>query len=457
MTPVIRCVATSISLMLLVACQPFVSPVPAASGGTPAAYDQQAVWLRGAVSTQDFGILSGPPPGLGSDQTTIVAHAAITLQDAGGTLRAAGVTDAQGVFSLYRSTEAYEPVDGAYYTLDVFKRLDVGVEKRFFTLRTVVRRVGSGWQSITGTAVVVNATTTAIAKMVSDGLTTPAEVIGTVSGPAADQITPFGTFPAPALAAQVDGVRAVLDAIGDPLASTGNVWTGDYFVITADDLANLARYSVVTGNLLFLLVSGETVALPNLTTVQGDLAFVGPGTLETIDMPNLTHAGIVGINDLTITDGLKMGRLRTVDTFGLMATTIGTLDLPNLTTVDQAFGLDGTTVTNGLQLPSLTTVGGPLTVANMPTLSDLAGFVALTAAGEVIIRDNAALTTISGFARLTTVNGDLTIENNAALTTISGFPPLGPGQLTVTGQPWVTNNHATLDVAALLARITYDP
>lgn len=456
MTPAIRCVVTSISLMLLVACQPFVSPVPAVSGNPPAA-DQQTALLRGAVDIRDFGILSGPSVALGSDQSTIVAHAAVTLQDAGGTLKAAGVTDAQGAFSLYRSTEAYEPVDGAYYTLDVFKRLDVGVEKRFFTLRTIVRRVGSGWQSITGTAVVVNATTTALAKMVADGLTTPAEVIGTVSGPAADQITPFGTFPAPALAAQVDGVRAILDAIGNPLASTGNAWNGDYFVLSAEDLANLHRYSVVTGNLLVMLVSGETVHLPNLTTVQGDLAFVGPGTLETVDLPNLTHAGIVGINDLTITDGLKMGRLRTVDTFGLMATTVDRLELPNLTEVDQTFGLDDTTVTNGLHLPSLTMIGGPLMVSNMPTLSDLAGFDALTAVGEVIIRDNLALTTISGFPQLTLVDGDLTIENNAALTTISGFPPLGPGQLTVSGQPWVTSNHATLDVAALLARITYDP
>ena len=58
----------------------------------------------------------------GTTQGAIAGSASVTLYDATGTPRAAGLTDAQGAFVLYQGTTPFVATEGAFYRLEVTKR-----------------------------------------------------------------------------------------------------------------------------------------------------------------------------------------------------------------------------------------------------------------------------------------------------------------------------------------------
>jgi hypothetical protein len=143
---ILRPLAVAAALALS-ACQAYPTTPVAAVGAR-----QDGILLQGRVAFPGYGLLAA--------EGDLTRQSAIALIDAGGVTRAAGTTDATGVFTLYRSTAAFTPQTGDVFTLEAMRRQDVGAEHRWLTLRTLVRRTAGGWTSLSGPSVTISLTTT---------------------------------------------------------------------------------------------------------------------------------------------------------------------------------------------------------------------------------------------------------------------------------------------------------
>ena len=171
-------IGLSLALIALSACQSVV-PIHMATNGQ--------VLLRGRVV---FSRLSTK-----ATAADVFANATVSLHEMTGEIKAAGVTDATGAFTLYRSTDDFTPMAGTYYRLDVFKRLTAADDStNTFSLRTIVQRT-TDWTSITGPTVTITPTTTAMAMLLDTAGTLQAsDLIEMVDS--AGTVTPFGSYTA---------------------------------------------------------------------------------------------------------------------------------------------------------------------------------------------------------------------------------------------------------------------
>ncbi|HEY9899837.1 MAG TPA: hypothetical protein V6D00_11695 [Pantanalinema sp.] len=156
----------------LIACAP-ASPVPQAV--TPSLGAKSAAHLL--IGTVTF-------PGRQTLVTggAVIDRATVTLYDAANQAVAVGQTNAAGAFSLDPGT-AFAPNAGSTYMLDCYKPLAAGgVGADVARLRTVVAWTGSGWNSVSGTNVVVDALTTTVCVIqgLQAGSLQPTDLLGTV-------------------------------------------------------------------------------------------------------------------------------------------------------------------------------------------------------------------------------------------------------------------------------------
>jgi hypothetical protein len=98
--------------------------------------------------------------------------------------------------------------------------------------------------------------------------------------------------------------------------------------------------------------------------------------------------------------------------------------------------------------PRLTTINGNLIIKFNAVLNTISGFPLLTSVAIFVIGENAALKTISGFPLLTSINA-FGIFGNAALITISGFP-----KLTTIGEYFEIVNNNSLNTISEFVELT---
>lgn len=360
-----RLLAVSAVLTLLTACQPVALMVPgsAAPTATPA----------GIVFRAGQPVFSGHVmmPGWTVQATSgdVVTNALVTLTDAAGIPQAGGTTNAGGAFTLYPVDNGFAPVDGAFYTLDVSRRLASGA---VLSLKTTVRLVGHGWTSITGSTIAVNLTTTAIALLdAADAAVTPEMTMGKVSGAGYTTVAAIGALTPDRIASQVAALTAKLTSDRDPGGSPTVTYTGDYTITDATTLANFTGFTAITGNLTVNAPGLAAITLPNLTTVTGDVTVTSQADLTSLTSPSLqTVTGSLTIDDNAKLTGLGgLGNLTAVGALTITNNaTLTTLDLTALAHCTGAF-----TVTGNPALPTAlaTTLLAGLTTG--PGSSDTTG------------------------------------------------------------------------------------
>ena len=381
---------TGLALILLTACQPGLVPAPGTAGSVvPATTQSGSVLLQGRVMFPGFRTKATPGD--------VSANAGVSLIDTNGDVVAGGVTDGSGNFTLYQSNPPFTPVNGGFYTLEATHRPVAGP---LLTLRTTLQRLGTSWTSITGGTVVINPTTTAVALIdAEDAAVTPANTMGSVSGANFDVVAAIGTWSPARITARATGVTATIANGKDAAGAKTMTWTGNYTITNADDAANLAEITAITGTLTVNAPGLAVVDLPNLRSIGGSLGVFDQSALTTLKLSSLRE--VPGGTSIWNNDALT------------------TLRLESLTTVGGAMNIySNDALTNLAGLSGLTTVTGPVTISYNTALTSLAGLTGLTTVGGLGIVNNPALTSLTGLGNLTTIGTNLSIGYNGMLTTL---------------------------------------
>jgi hypothetical protein len=375
----------------------------------------------GAVGPAEAPLLAGrvefPLYTLKAESTDVLQNAVVSLTDDTGATVAAGVTDAAGNFSLYRSTQPFAPSEGQGFVLSVAKRVG-GLDRPLLTLRTEVVRRAAGWDSITGADIVINLLTSAVTKLdEQDAEVTFETVMGKVE---AGLPLAFGRYSPSDVTAAKTALQASLTANADPAGAW--LYEGDYTITDQASLEALQRYDGVDGTLTLASDSPlTTLTLPNLRIIRGSLSITDNAHLENLDglgaLTEVSNANIGNCSKLTSIRGLsKLAKTR----YGV--TVSGN---PLLTSLE---GLDGLVVS------------GTVNISGNAALVDADHLGRLRQVnGSVTVRDNPALTTFGPLTRLETVSGSLTFESNDQLTTIGAMPALQRvGRFALTYNPLLT-------------------
>lgn len=212
-------------------------------------------------------------------------------------------------------------------------------------------------------------------------------------------------------------------------------YQGRIVISEAADLEALLPYSCVNGALVISMPNAQTLSLPDLEAVYGDLS-IGEemmpenAHLRSVSMPSLT----------TVTGYFIVARNPAFTSFeGLGAlTSAGHIQIVGNPLLESLSGLGGLQSVRGVRL------------ADNDALSSLAGMDSLVSPGfSLEIEDNAALTDLSGLERLVTINETLRIERNDALTSLDGLT----GVTHITANIFVSDNPllANLDGLSNLA------
>ena len=310
---------------------------------------------------------------------------------------------------------------------------------------------------------------------------------------ASGTLAPAATAPLQTAAGEID-VAQVEASFGQYLASIGvsatvpdltlilssstectaeNTLQGSFTITNSLDIANLAPYRCITGDLYVATTGIATVSLPNLRQVSGVLQGTPSGSLDlpvltTVggrldvatpwNLPLLTTTGDLGLSTgpgstgfdlpaLTTAGQVYVGCpaftapvLTTVTGFTFESAPSGDVSLPALTTI----GTGGITISAGagnptfnLDLPALTTSGGSISLGDQtlsaPALQSAAG---LLFSGAVSV-SLPALTTVGNLA----VTGQVSSVSMPALVTQYGYMNVySTGNLTTLSFPSLTTS-----------------
>ena len=222
------------------AVAPATGPGAAAPAATAGPQDRRAI-LTGRVQWSAMRRLM-------ATAADVAENATVTLYDADGTPVVAGLADDDGEFTLYESTDAFEPDEDDTFTLEVTRRAATDGTETLLSLRTIVQFTGDDYTSITGDDIVVSALTTAVAQLeAEDDAADPEDVIDTVDG---DEATAFGGTTLDEIEARAEQVVADLEENLDPNQIRPETIDGDVTITSAADLADLARVGTITGDLV---------------------------------------------------------------------------------------------------------------------------------------------------------------------------------------------------------------
>lgn len=172
--------------------------------------------------------------------------------------------------------------------------------------------------------------------------------------------------------------------------------------------------------------------LPELATMAGEdnLQIALCPVLATIDIPKLTYARNLGIDQNPLLTRVSMGA------FAGNAESVTFFDDPKLET---------------LELPGLVHQEGLLQISGSGLVS-LSGLSALQRVLNLAVTENPALTSMDGLEQLTTIDGVLQVTGNSSLVSLTGM-----GNVTsVAGDVTVTNNGALTqcEIDAFLTGVT---
>lgn len=406
-TPMPRALALSaLTFSLLAGCQ-----VATPTAQAPAAV-ADAVILKGRVEGARR---------LLAVSADLVSQSTVSLVDAAGVTRAAGVTDGTGAFTLYQSTTPFTPTDGEAFTLQAMKRVDSDNGARWLSLRTEVLRENGAWRSISGPDVVISMVTTAIAKIdASDDTIAPTDVMGKLAGAS---VTAFADH----TPAEVQAYAAALEALIPTGADPGGplVWHGDVEITDQESVERMLPYDVIEGSLSLSPASGDVVVeLPHLTRVstyvsasQDFTGFAGLRGLKRVGAIELSSGGQFG-------DFRGLERLTAID---------GALDVRSNTTLSSLAGLEN--------LASC----GVVRFVHTEALTDISALGRLTRLDELIVNGCASLTSLHGLESLSAVTGDVRIGKDvwvfldgpeSGLTSLAGLDNLA----SIGGALKVSNN-----------------
>lgn len=375
--------------------------------------------LRGHVDFPGYAVQA--------TSSNIAMKATVSLIDSSGVARMGGTTDSFGNFTLYQSTIPFAPQPGQVYTLNVTRRYTNGA---LMTLKTVVKCQTGSWDSITGTTVSVNVTTTGVVNFDDKNADVgPADLIGKVdmSIPANPVISAIGTHGAVEISDYVTDVNTALSNDADPsgpLTYHGSATLTDQASIDA-----IARYTVIDGNLVINLDSSFTsFSLPNLKKVTGYLSTYSDGSAN----QNLTS--LSGLSNLTyVGSNCELDVLPNVTSLQALSklTTVGgNLDIQNNGALTSLAGLENITKTG------LTVEGGNFIVSNNALLASLTTFKLTSVKGYMTISSNPKLANLDGLASITSVSSSVRIESNDVLSSVSGLNSLTSAQdIYIDGNP----------------------
>lgn len=352
-------------------------------------------------------------------------------------VHAAGVTDEAGNFTLYKSTNAFVPVDGRYYQLEVIKRWPTGGgNDMLLSMRTLIKRdrtKAKGWDSLTGEHLHVNLHTSALlfeaermlARAAKAGPlddSAPVDVtaaieglLGMLGGPAyedlsADHLAQLGFDADDAQNQMADRVHSmtVMLAHGiDPVGTKNLQILGDVYIRDARAIQSLIHIEEISGNLEIDNTKLETIELPLLKVLSGALKVKGNESLTTLRLPKLVS--LQG-RDLAAAsaDGFDNGSYISGNPL------LQSIELPSLKTLGWLYIEDGDQLGDLSFLDSVTTLAG-LRIGNLPGLVSLNGLSGeLTTIGELVITDNQFLHFLQGLENVTRID-QLIVKNNGSL------------------------------------------
>jgi hypothetical protein len=226
-------------------------------------------------------------------------------------------------------------------------------------------------------------------------------------------------------AGEIGDLVARLEALEASSASSvgGGVLYGDYTINNSADLAALAIYTEVTGD---LIISASTLpsltGLEDLNSVMGSLIINDSDSLTSLEgLEGLSSVGnlMISINDSLINfNGLE----------GLSSVS-GDLDVTNNDSLINFNGLEGLSSVGGYLgvstnssllsfdgLEGLSSVGGDLYVSFNDSLLSFDGLEGLSSIGlSLSIHYNYLLTSLDGLGGLTSVSGGISIYYNSVL------------------------------------------
>ena len=243
------------------------------------------------------------------------------------------------------------------------------------------------------------------------------------------------------------------------VSTGGQVYEGDYQITDSATLAAFQDYTSITGELEIWTCAPDTVLIPNLVSVGGDLyiremvgrdpnmvhlsmpsletvwrrlAIENCDALRTFSMPSIESAGSIVIQrNASLQDVHGLSSLSTLNPQSY--TNYGSVFFYNNDSLSSLVGLSGVTGTAfGLtvrscpRLSSLSGLGGiqhvqSLTIESCGQLTSLTGLNVRSCVEHAIVRNCTGLENLNGLENLQTVGYNLQIENCTSLTDLSGL------------------------------------
>jgi hypothetical protein len=380
--------AYTLCLGLLAGCQGYPTATTVASSNAASTVSaplapSQGVLLQGRVVFPGYAVKA--------TLEEVRGLATVSLIDpADGATLAAGTTDTDGNFTLYKSTTPYNLVEGQSYVLEVSKRLGKAQSGQpHLSLRTLLRReANQSWTSITGPTITVNVTTTALARIIEDDAAVTADMLMNIY-PDGTAVTEFGDYTGERITARVAELSQRFADNQDPNGGLTLDAPDGVVIATAADVKELRRYEIVNGDITVdPAFDGGLLDLPRLKRVNGNITIVGVGS---------------GLQ------GLGLGSLQAVE---------GNLSIERNVEIWRAAGLE-----------SLVRVEGTLSFAKVSGgRTDLKGFANLESAGALKLKNVMNWPEVDGhlleaFQNLRTL-GALDLEGVVGLESLAGFPAL---------------------------------
>jgi len=206
--------------------------------------------------------------------------------------------------------------------------------------------------------------------------------------------------------------------------SDGGVLDGSYVIRNAFDVALLAPFKGISGDLIVQAPGLSALDLPLLQVVGGELTIIDNDTLDSLaglsSLVSFKSLNITNNDELTDLSGLEGATKLSGDlTISSNEELSDVSALAAISSVEGDFLIDANPKLGSLMgLGNITTVVGDVTVSANDTLLSLSGLSALvTISGNLDVASNAKLATF-GMDALTTVDGGINVSTNGSLTSL---------------------------------------
>ncbi len=240
----------------------------------------------------------------------------------------------------------------------------------------------------------------------------------------------------------------------------GNVFEGDYYVTDSTSMLAFQEYTAITGDLEIRSDAPDTVVIPNLVSIGGQLHLYGPSAIShnvlTVSLPSLetveymlkiencdsltsfSMPSIVSVGSFVVERNTSLKDLNGISTLSTLNPNshnyYGSIYISQNDSLESIVGLSGVsgtamglTIQYNNKLASLAGLSGishttsDLTIQNCLLLTSLTGLNVRSVGGHAIVRNCGGLQDLNGFENLQTVSRNLQIENCTGLTDLTGL------------------------------------